>query len=124
METLSNPANKEQYKRLQGQNATLGKFTVAVSQHVSENRSGSWERGFKWTKTTYGVLVRMLKCTKYYHPRKFSMDNGVTWHDTIKDAKKSKGKIKLDVYKSQEFAFDSIQKINREYEGPSYRWKP
>jgi hypothetical protein len=54
---------------------------------------------------------------------RYSPDHGVTWYETFEEAKKQRaGKVRLEVRKSQEFAFNEIQKINKEYD-PQYRWK-
>jgi hypothetical protein len=124
MKALSATAVPAEYKALDGKEATLGKLTVTVNTYEKESKSGSWDRGFKWTRTTYGYLTRQLKGTKYHKPMRYSVDHGATWHESFADAKKQRaGKVKVDVYKSQEFAFEGIQKINRDYDS-NYRWRP
>jgi hypothetical protein len=106
-----------------GKECQLGKYVVSVCKYEKESQSGSWERGFKWTYTTYGYLTRKLKGTKYYKPTRYSVDHGATWYESLTEAKKQRaGKVKLEVRKSQEFAFASIQKINKEYD-PTYQWR-
>lgn len=110
----------------------LGRFMVTVTKHTSNNRYGSWGRGFKFSDVAYGVLTR--KATSLAGQRLswssgskrtvYSMDHGVSWHLALKEARKSKGKIRLDTYKSTEFAFEAIQEINRKWDGPGYKWRP
>jgi hypothetical protein len=116
-------ATKEDYLANMGKTLKLGKREVTVCSYKSESKSGSWSRGFKWTYTTYGYLTCRVKKSKYYHPMMYSFDHGVTWHDTASAARKVKGKIKLEVRKDTEFAFNSIQVINRQYD-PGYQWRP
>jgi hypothetical protein len=105
--------------------AQCGRYKVAVYRLEREMRYGSWERGFKWTRTQYGILVRFkakLKGMKY--PGKvFSADNGRTWNESLKVALKTKGKVIINKHKSKEMAFEGIQRINRSYD-PNYRWRP
>lgn len=115
MNTLSETPVATEYWENIARECILGKYIVKVCKYEKESQSGSWERGFKWTYTTYGFLIRELKGTKYFKPSRFSVDHGATWHDTFEEAKKQRaGKVKLEVRKSQEFAFDSIQKINKQ----------
>jgi hypothetical protein len=103
---------------------TLNGVTVAVTSYTVDSRSGSYERGFKFGSNTYGVLVKQLKGTKYYKPSRYSPDHGKTWYETLAEARKQRaGKVKLASRSSKEFAFDSIQKINKDYDR-NYVWAP
>lgn len=122
---LSDKPVKEEYKAHANQNVLLGKDEVRVILQEVQTKSGSWERGFKFGSITYGILQRVVK-----QPKKsvdvvqFSADHGKTWHESIRAAKKSKGKIIVERPAPRgEFAFSAIQKINREYD-PDYKWKP
>jgi hypothetical protein len=67
-------------------------------------------------------LHKQLKGTKYYKPMRYSPDHGVTWYETLDEAKKQRaGKVKLNSTNSKEFAFDAIQKINKDYDR-NYAW--
>jgi hypothetical protein len=106
------------------QGCRLGKGTVKTAMYTNESRSGSWERGFKFSSNTYGYLVKQLKGTKYYKPSRYSPDHGKTWYETLDEAKKQRaGKIKFASRTAEEFSFTSIQKINRKYD-PNYKWRP
>jgi hypothetical protein len=90
-------------------------------------KSGSYERGFKFGSITYGLLERKVKPSKktMWYSSEFSCDHGVSWHPTVTQAKKVKGKVIVDKPAPQgEFAFDRIQELNRQYNGPNYKWKP
>ena len=101
---------------------TLNGITVAVASYTNESRTGSSMRGFKFSSNTYGVLVKQLKGTKYYKPSRYSPDHGKTWYETLDEAKKQRaGKVKLSSTSSKEFAFDAIQKINKDYDR-NYSW--
>jgi len=118
VETLSVTPDIGQYKRLSAKEAKLGRLFVVVSSVRSENRYGTWATGFKFSTIEYGVLT--------YHPTKdtwlISANHGVTWHSTIAEAKRSKGKVVLYNSKTEEFAFNGIQRINRDYD-PNYKWR-
>ena len=118
---LSATLNKDEYKAFEGKLVMFQGRVTKVTTYSSESQYGSWERGFKWTHTTYGVLKRG---TKRLLGTEISFDHGATWHTTYKDAKRSKGKVILGKEKSKEFAFDSIQDINRRWDGPTYVWRP
>jgi hypothetical protein len=130
MFTLSIPVNKEEYNQHRGQQVLLGDKVVTVETDYVSGRSGSYERGFKFTSTTYGILRRDIqKKSRYkngapYTVQEYSADHGVTWASSVKDAKKAKGKIIVNRTSNGEFAFDKIQQLNREYYGPNYKWKP
>jgi hypothetical protein len=117
---LATMVNKIQYKNLAGKKVRFQGRIVTVGIHCSRNQSGSWSRGFKFSKREYGMLVHeTLRKVKEY-----SLNHGASWHSSIKEAKKSKGKVILSQEIRGEFAFNAIQKLNREYEGPGYRWRP
>ena len=100
-----------------GKECVLGKHIVTVCDYTNESRSGSYERGF-----TYGYLTKRLKGTKYYKPLRYSHDHGKTWCTTFSEMKKLRtGKVKIRSNSYNEFAFDSIQQINRSYI-PNYKW--
>lgn len=123
MQTLSATPVVEEYVANKGKECQLGKYVVTVVLYERNSQSGSYDRGFKWTDTTYGILTRQLKGTKYYKPTRYSPDHGVTWYESLHEAKKQRaGKVKVAVHKSQEFAFAGIQKINKAYDS-NYRWK-
>ena len=122
MFSLSTTPIASEYMTNMGQGCTLNGVTVAVSSYTNDSRTGSYARGFKFGSNTYGVLVKQLKGTKYYKPSRYSPDHGQTWYETLAEAKKQRaGKVKLNSTKSKEFAFDSIQKINKEYD-KNYSW--
>jgi hypothetical protein len=104
------------------QGCTLNGVTVAVYSYTNDSRTGSYARGFKFSSNRYGILIKQLKGTKYYKPVRYSPDHGKTWYETLAEAKKQRaGKVKLNSTSSKEFAFDSIQKINKEYD-KNYSW--
>lgn len=118
MEQLDKVVNPAQYKQFVGKTVLLGKQPVTVHMYSKESQSGSWERGFKWTTSIYGYLSKTLKCGK-----RFSPDHGKTWYNFASECKKQlAGKVLVEREKRVEFAFDAIQKINRDYD-PTYRWK-
>jgi len=126
---LSSTPVKEEYKANKGKDVLLGKAEVRVILENVDTKSGSWERGFKFGSVTYGILRRSVKKKLAWSrtavdTHEFSCDHGVTWHPDIKTAKKSKGKVIVERSTPRgEFAFSSIQRINREYD-PYYKWKP
>jgi len=106
----------EEYIAYMGQGCTLNGATVTVSSYTNDSRSGSSARGFTFSSNTYGILIKQLKGTKYYKPSRYSPDHGATWYETLAEAKKQRaGKVKLNSTSSKEFAFDAIQKINKDY---------
>jgi hypothetical protein len=113
-------ATKEAYMANMGQTVKVGRYTCEVGSKRKDGRSGSYERGFKFTSSTYGYL----KTTTKARGTEFSFDHGRTWHWNILQASKVRsGKILLERDAPRgEFAFDAIQKINRDYD-PSYKWK-
>ena len=116
MFTLSATPNSQEYLDNVGQECTLGKYVVTVALYTKESQSGSYARGFKFSTNKYGYLTRKLKAKGYYIPLRYSPDHGKTWYETFSEMKKQRaGKVKLDGYKSKEFAFDAIQKINKDY---------
>jgi hypothetical protein len=126
---LSGTPSKEEYKANDGKPALLGTQEVTIHLERVDTKSGSWERGFKFGSITYGILKRTVlkkrKSVLMYSHSEYSCNHGVTWHSTVSDAKKSKGKVIVDKPRPHgEFAFDSIQRINKNYFGPSYKWTP
>ena len=114
----------EEYLANMEQGCTLNGLTVTVTSYSKSSRTGSYDRGFKFSDNMYGVLIKRLKGTKYYKPSRYSPDHGVTWYESLDEAKKQRaGKVRLMNYKSKEFAFDSIQKINKDYDR-NYVWAP
>jgi hypothetical protein len=122
MFTLSITPIAAEYLANMGQSCTLKGVTVTVATYTSESRTGSYARGFKFASNTYGFLHKQLKGTKYYKPMRYSPDHGKTWYDSLDEAKKQRaGKVKLNNTSSKEFAFDAIQKINKDYDR-NYAW--
>lgn len=100
---------------------TRTKDIITESVYRKEGRQGSYERGFKFTTTRYRMLV---KNGHMKFSTEFSLDDGKTWAHSEYAAWKAsdrKDRIKLSSDKRGEFAFDAIQKINREYD-PNYKW--
>lgn len=125
---LSAKADKGEYNSHNGQKVLLNDEEVVVYLETVDTKSGSWERGFKFGSITYGVLRRQhaysktKAVTRIRH--EYSYDHGVSWHPLMSDAKKVKGKVIVNRSTPRgEFAFSSIQRINREYD-PGYRWRP
>ena len=122
MKTLSAVTDKAEYTANMGKECVLGKHVVTVRSYTNDSQSGSYMRGFKFSTNTYGYLTRLLKGTKYYQPKRYSPDHGATWYKTYAEMKKQRaGKVKLESSNSKEFAFDAIQRINREYDR-NYAW--
>lgn len=130
MFTLSTKANKDEYNQHMETEVLLGKRVVLVVVYTKDGRTGSYERGFKFTSNRYGGLYDAQK-------REVSFDHGATWVKTWTNVragqyynlsqewkKTPKGRVKLEGTSNPEFAFDKIQKLNREYFGPDYKWKP
>jgi hypothetical protein len=113
-------ATKAEYMANMGQTVKVGRYTCEVGSKRKDGRSGSYERGFKFTSSTYGYL----KTTTRARGTEFSFDHGKTWdRDIYKASKVRSGKILLERDAPRgEFAFEAIQKINRDYD-PSYKWK-
>ena len=120
---LSDTVVKEEYLQNDDKVVLLGDKEVTVVLNRSDTRSGSWERGFKFGSVTYGLLRRRVTTKAPYARHEYSADHGKTWHPDEKAAKKVKGKTIVARSSSKEFAFDSIQKINRDYD-PNYKWRP
>jgi hypothetical protein len=92
-------------------------MSIVKKQYRKQGRSGSYERGFKFTTTIYEMLYDDVK-------REYSMDNGKTWGYSEFNAWKlseRKDRVKISGSSSKEFAFDAIQKINKSYD-PTYKW--
>lgn len=103
------------YRRYRGEKMRCGRNIVIVTIYRTESRAGSWERGFKFSNSEWGMLKRVSDGS-------VSLDHGKTWHGRVKEAAKSKGKLRLSNESHGELAFEGIQKINRDYFGPSYKW--
>lgn len=124
---LSPKAVAAEYKANNGKDVLLGTEVVYLLTEYKGTKSGSWEKGFKFGSITYGILKRKVttgtKVRRTYF--EFSFNHGATWHKDVSEARKSKGKVIVDRSKPHgEFAFESIQRINREYHGAGYKWTP
>ena len=122
---LSDTPVKDEYKANKGKDVLLGADVVYLLCEEKSTKSGSWERGFKFGSVTYGILKRKVttgtKVRRTYF--EFSFNHGATWHKDVSEARKSKGKVIVERSTPRgEFAFSSIQRINREYD-PNYKWK-
>jgi hypothetical protein len=118
---------KEFYLKNEGKTLRVGRTPKAEIMIVStQGQSGSWERGFKFHNSKWACLKRVRITARRKHgvskATEYSMDHGKTWFWSIQLARKSKGKLKLSTDTRKEFAFDSIQRINREYD-PYYSWR-
>lgn len=143
---MSTVLNKDEYKTYSGQKVMLNRRVVTVSSSSRSNRYGSWERGFKFSDTTIGVLIRrafkkypynnrrakwwqtMMKRSTGrvptgYFVKEYSTDHGKTWHSDTHTAMKCRSKVVLTRDSRTELAFDAIQRINRSYD-PRYTWRP
>jgi len=125
MEQLNAVADPAQYKAFKEKEVLLGTTVVTVHLYQKHSQSGSYERGFKYTDSIYGYLSRQLKTSRGGRPIvKYSPDHGKTWFESIKDAQKQRaGKVLVERDNHKEFAFEGIQKINRDYD-PQYKWRP
>ena len=124
MNTLSATPIAAEYLANTGQECLLGKDVVTVLAYTKESRSGSYARGFKFGSNTYGIITKRLRGTEYFKPVRYSPDHGATWYSSLHEAKMQRaGKVKLASRSSKEFAFDSIQKINKDYDR-NYAWTP
>ena len=122
MFSLSTTPIAAEYLANIGQECLLGKDVVTVLSYTNESRTGSYARGFKFSRNTYGIITKRLKGTKYFKPVRYSPDHGTTWYSSLHEAKMQRaGKVKLASRSSKEFAFDSIQQINKSY-NPGYAW--
>lgn len=122
---LSPTVVNDEYLKNNNQDAMLGDKQVKILVDKVNGRSGSYMRGFKFTSITYGILsYRRYTPKGTFKGTQYSADHGKTWHPDVKTAKKSKGKTILARSSNKEFAFDSIQALNRQYEGPGYKWTP
>ena len=126
---LSATPVKEEYEAHRSTDVLLGTDKVHVTLDYVSTKSGSWEKGFKFGSITYGVLRRTVKkkpswSKKLIDVSEFSCNHGATWHKDLTEAKKSKGKVVIARSKpAGEFAFNDIQKLNRQYD-PTYKWTP
>ena len=108
---------KEWYAANMDKHVRAGRFKCRVSNHRTESRQGSYERGLRWSVSQWATLVRLSDCY-------VSMDHGKTWHFNASEAyRKTKGKLRLESSNHGEFAFDAIQRLNRSWD-PSFRWHP
>lgn len=120
----------EEYQAHRSTDVLLGTDKVYLTLDRVDTRSGSWERGFKFGSITYGVLRRAAKKRVGWSKTlivcsEFSCNHGASWHYDLKEAKKSRGKVIVErSAPTGEFAFNDIQRINSNYHGPSYKWKP
>ena len=132
---------KEWYSEKFNKTVVINGKRCRVYSHRTESRGGSWERGFRFYETKWAVLIAKepkkipahLKRVKWaagivakMKKEKvtcFSMDHGKSWHLDIKDAMKSKGKLKLNASSHGELAFGAIQAMNRRDFGPGFVWK-
>jgi hypothetical protein len=113
-----------EYLEHKNMECTLGEYVVTIRTRTKDSRTGSYARGFKFSSNTYGFLVRTLRGTKYYKPSRYSADHGKSWHETFESMLKQRaGLVKLDSSQHKEFAFDSIQQINKDYDR-NYAWHP
>lgn len=114
-------ATKEAYLANMGQTVKIGRYTCEVCSRHKATQSGSYERGFKFGGSTYGYLKTHTKA----RGTEYSFDHGATWsRDVFLASKVRSGKILLARDKPRgEFAFDAIQKINRDYDS-NYQWRP
>lgn len=109
-------STKDNYIKFKGQKVKFKGRVVTVGCHMTESRGGSWERGFRFSTSYWAKLTNSKGQVSFNH--------GETWGTDIKcNFKTSQGKMKLSAYNHGELAFEGIQKINREYEGPSYQWR-
>ena len=118
MHKLSLTPNKEEYKAHAGTKVMLGNLEVMVLVHTTSGRKGSYERGFKFTTSEYGLLTHSDKKGRI----SYSANHGANWFANTTSALKSKGKVILKRETRPEFAFEAIQQINRKYD-PSFKWK-
>lgn len=106
-------ATRAEYLANMGKTVKVGRYECKVGSKRKDGRSGSYERGFKFTSSTYGYLMTTTKA----RGTEYSFDHGKTWHYSLFTASKVRsGKILLErIAPRKEFAYDAIQKINREY---------
>lgn len=130
MDKLSLMPIAEEYQKFRGLKVRLGKCIVQVGHYEKSGQQGTWATGFKFTRNTYGYLVKRMPkdhplYKNSYARMLYSYNHGMRWYPTLKEAfKDKKDMVKLSSSKMQELAFDGIQKINREYHGPNYKWRP
>jgi hypothetical protein len=92
---------------------------ITQTVYRKQGRTGSYERGFKFTTTEYQMLERGTGWNKEY-----SLDLGKTWAHSEYSAWKAsdrKDRVKIGSNTRGELAFDAIQKINKQYD-PNYKW--
>jgi hypothetical protein len=123
---LSKAPVAAEYIKLEGKKALLNGKVVEVFTAETSNQVGSYERGIAWNRSKYGILCKGRTTNMIWA----SADHGVTWHRVDVWEKERalrytrKGRVKLSHNFDKELAFEGIQKINRDYFGPGYRWKP
>jgi hypothetical protein len=105
----------ENYRKYLGKKVQVRGRTVTVAKVHTSSRGGSWERGFRFSESEWALLRSARGLV--------SMDHGRTWHATVQQAKRSKGKLRLSSDNYGELAFEGIQEINRRYEGSGYKWR-
>lgn len=117
---LSAKANKDEYTTHMGTDVLLGKKVVRVVKYSKDGRSGTYERGFKFTTNVYGGLFDAKA-------NKVTFDHGVTWvwcYQSNVDNYNGlytqwkltpKGRIRLESDSQKEFSYDAIQAINRQF---------
>ena len=109
--------------------ANMGKKVIAFRGQEAEiitfsmsGQSGSWMRGFKFHNSKWAMLkrVRIIARRKHGVTKRtdYSMDGGRSWWSTMQAARQmtKKGRIKLSTDTKKEFAYDAIQRINKEYD--------
>lgn len=108
--------DKDSYLKHDGKTVLVrGRMKALVKSYNTETRQGSYDRGLKWSKSKWGLLRRVSDS-------KLSTDGGKTWWGTLKEARRSKGRVKLSGSLEKEFAFEGIRKIARDWgDGP---WRP
>ena len=117
MDQLAAKADKKDYADFRGQIVKLNGEPVRVMTYEKYSQSGSYERGFKFTDSTYGYLEKSDRTL-------YSPDHGKTWYTYLEDMKKQRaGRVLVERKTHGEFAFESIQRINKSYD-PSYKWRP
>lgn len=106
-------ATKEAYLKNMGKTVKVGIYTCEVGSKRKSGRSGSYNRGFKFTSSVYGYL----KTTTKARGVEYSFDHGKTWsYSLLKASKVRSGKILLERdTPKKEFAYDAIQQINANY---------
>lgn len=117
MFVMSNEPVVQEYIDNTGKVCKLGQHEVEVCVQVRNTQSGSYSKGLKFHTRRVGYLKRKEAAKGTYAPTVYSFDHGASWHVSVDKARKAVGRkvitLKLDTHK--EFAYDSIQAINRRY---------